>query len=375
MPHSSGANTMINNRNTGPTPLPRAVLAAMAQQPLSHRSSAFREAFCDVTARLARLVNAPQPALLLSCSGTGGLEASIASIVSDDSRVLVLSAGSYGDLLARIAGRFTPFVDTMRAVPGETFDPAALRVQLAQASYDAVLVTHSESSTGVYHPVSSLIALINAHSDALVLVDVVSSLGATPIDMAAWGADIMVGASQKGLMAPAGMAVVYLSERAQRTIETGPTAARDYMHLRPWLEASRQHGVPYTPAVNVFQGLAAAVSLIFTEGLPARYQRHQDASARCRAFCADRDDMRCLAGADYASASITALYFSDACSASAIKHRLECEHQVVVSTGLGPLAERVIRVGHMGHFTLDEVDDALRAIAQVTEREGDGYGN
>ncbi|WP_284602285.1 pyridoxal-phosphate-dependent aminotransferase family protein [Dickeya dadantii] len=366
---------MINNRNTGPTPLPPAVLTAMAQQPLSHRSNAFREAFSDVTARLAKLVNASEPALLLSCSGTGGLEASIASIVSTESRILVLSAGSYGDLLARIAGRFTPFVDTMRFVPGETFDLDVLRVRLMQASYDAVLLTHSESSTGIYHPIPLVIALIKAHSDALVLVDVVSSLGATPIDMAEWGADVMVGATQKGLMAPAGMAVVYLSERSRLTIEQSPIVGHDYMHLRPWLEASRQHGVPYTPAANVFQGLAAAVSLIFAEGLPARYRRHQDASTRCRAFFADRDGVRCFAVPEYAGASMTALYLSDAFSASAIKNRLECEHCVVVSTGLGPLAERVIRIGHMGYFTLDEVDDALQAIAQVIEKEGGGYGD
>ncbi|CAI1163877.1 pyridoxal-phosphate-dependent aminotransferase family protein [Serratia entomophila] len=365
---------MINNRNTGPTPLPPAVLDAMAQQPLSHRSNVFREAFAAVTAQLARLVNAPDPGLLLSCSGTGGLEASIASTVSAESRVLVLSAGSYGDLLVRIASRFTPTLDIMHFNPGGTFDLAALQKQLMQASYDVVLLTHSESSTGVYHPIALVTATIRAHSDALVLVDVVSSLGAAPIDMVEWGADVLVGATQKALMAPAGMAVVYLSARAQRCVEQHPVC-RDYMHLRPWLEASRQHGVPYTPAVNVFQGLAAAVGLIFAEGLPARYQRHQDASARCRAFFADHDRVCCVAAPQHASHSITALHLSDVLSASSIKNRLEYEHHIVVSTGLGPLAERVIRIGHMGHFTLEEIDEALQAIAQVIEKESCGYGD
>jgi aspartate aminotransferase-like enzyme len=365
---------MINNRNTGPTPLPPEVLTAMAQQPLSHRSAAFAEAFTQVTTQLAALVNAPIPALLLSCSGTGGLEASIASIVTVNRRVLVLSAGSYGDLLARIAGHLTPDLDILRFTSGSVFDVAALKAQLAQADYDAVLLTHSESSTGIYHPISQTIATIRAHSEALVLVDVVSSLGATPIDMALWGADVMVGATQKSLMAPAGMAIVYLSERAKRFIEQQP-ASHCYMHLHPWLEASQQRCVPYTPAVNVFQGLQAALRLIFAEGLTIRYQRHQAAAAHCRAFFADYDRIRCLAPPEHASHSITALHLSDTLSAPLIKARLEYEHNTVVSTGLGPLAERLIRIGHMGHFTLAEVDAALNAIAQVVQEDGDKHGD
>ncbi|WP_118988030.1 pyridoxal-phosphate-dependent aminotransferase family protein [Photorhabdus sp. CRCIA-P01] len=366
---------MINNRNTGPTPLPPEVLTAMAQQPLSHRSVAFREAFSEVTAQLATLVNSPTPALLLTCSGTGGLEASIASIVTANNRVLVLSAGSYGDLLVRIAGYFTPYLEVIRFTPGSVLEVAVLETQLSQANYDVVLLTHSESSTGVYHPVSQVIATIRAHSDALVLVDVVSSLGATPIDMTQWGADVMIGATQKSLMAPAGMAVVYLSERALRHIERHPANYNYYMHLRPWLDAGQQHSVPYTPAVNVFQGLQAALRLIFIEGLTARYQRHQAAAARCRAFFAGHDRVRCFAPPEYTSHSITALHLSGRFSASAIKTRLEYEHHIVVSTGLGSLAECLIRVGHMGHFTLAEVDEALSAIAQVVQDEGSEHGD
>ena len=364
---------MINNRNTGPTTLPSIVLTAMAQQPLSHRSKEFREAFTDVTAQLAKLVNSHEPALLLSCSGTGGLEASIASIVCNQSRVLVLTAGNYGDLLARIAGRFTENLKIVRFNPGEGFDPAELQTHLMQASYDVALLTHSESSTGVYHPIAAVIKAIHAYSDALVLVDTISSLGATHIDMSTWGADVLVGATQKGLMAPAGMAVIYLSIRAQRYIEQRPFG-RDYMHLRPWLEASRQHSVPYTPAVNVFQGLQAAMALIFDEGLLERYRRHQEASSRCRSFFANSNLVRCFAQPQYASHSITALYLSPELSASKIKKRLEDEKKMMVSTGLSPLTERIIRIGHMGHFTLTEIDNALEAIVQVLEKEKRAYG-
>lgn len=366
---------MINNRNTGPTPLPPSVLIAMAQQPLSHRSKAFREAFIEVTTQLATLVNAPEPALLLSCSGTGGLEASIASIVNIESRILVLTAGDYGDLLARIARRFTAHINIVRFAPGESFDPAVLQTHLMQASYDVVLLTHSESSTGIYHPVAAVIAVIRGLSDALVLVDIISSLGATAIDMAAWDADVLVGATQKGLMAPAGMAVVYLSIRAQHYIEQCPDGHNYYMHLRPWLAASWQHSVPYTPAVNVFQGLQAAMALIFAEGLPARYQRHQEASSRCWRFFANSDHVRCFASPQYASHSITALYLSEDLSASVIKKRLEYEHHIIISTGLGPLTERIIRIGHMGHFTLTEIDDALQTITKVIAQEKSAYGD
>lgn len=365
---------MINNRNTGPTPLPPSVLTAMSQQPLSHRSSAFREAFTDVTNKLAKLVNASEPPLLLSCSGTGGLEASIASIVSDKSKVLVLTAGSYGDLLARIAGRFTTHLNIVNFTLGESFNLSILQTQLIQTEYDAVLLTHSESSTGIYHPVAEVINFIRQYSDALILVDTISSLGATPIDMAAWEADVIVGATQKALMAPAGLAVIYLSARAQSYVERCPKY-HDYMHLFPWLKASRQNCVPYTPAVNVFQGLHEAIALIFAEGLSVRYQRHQEASHRCRAFFSDNENTRCFAPTQYASHSITALYLSNSLSASVIKKRLEDEHRIIVSTGLGHLTERVIRIGHMGYFTLAEIDEALKATAQLIEQEASFYEN
>lgn len=355
---------MINNRNTGPTPLPPSVLAAMAQQPLSHRSSAFRDAFSEVTAQLATLVNAPSPALLLTCSGTGGLEVSVASIVTHNSQVLVLSAGAYGDLLTRIASHVTTHLDVMSFTPGAAMLATEVHLKLTQKKYDVVLLTHSESSTGVYHPVAEITAIIRAHSDALILVDVVSSLGATKIDMAHWGADLLIGATQKSLMAPAGMAVVYLSERAQRHIEQHP-ANYTYMHLRHWLEYGRQNSVPYTPAVNVFQGLQASMKLIFAEGLDKCYQRHQEAAARCRSFFADHQAVRCFTQVEHASHSVTALLLADRFSASGVKESLESEHKVIVSTGLCEFSEQLIRVGHMGYFTLEEVDHAMLAISHV----------
>ena len=364
----------MNNRNTGPTPLPPQVLTAMAQQPLSHRGAHFRAALTSVAGRLATLVNAPAPALLLSCSGTGGLEAAIASLVSPTSRVLVLSAGAYGDLLARLAGFYSAQLDVLTAAPGSALSAQAVAEQLAHSRYDLILLTHSESSTGIYHPVAAIMQVIRQHSAALVAVDVVSSVGACAIDMQAWGADVLIGATQKGLMAPAGMAIVWLSARAEQHIARQP-ASSAYLHLRPWLEASRQQSVPYTPAINVFQGFEAALTLIFAEGLTARYQRHQAAAARCHAFFADDARIRCFAPAEVAGQSISALLLAEGISATAVKARLEQRYHTIVSTGLGPLTDRLIRVGHMGHFTLDEVESALQAIALAVQEEEAGDGN
>lgn len=364
----------MNNRNTGPTPLPPQVLTAMAQQPLSHRSASFRDAFTRVAARLATLVNSPAPALLLSCSGTGGLEAAIASLVSPTSRVLVLSAGAYGELLARIAAHYTLQLDILSASPGSALSAEAVAARLEHVRYDVILLTHSESSTGIYHPVEAIIQAIRRHSEALVAVDVVSSVGACAIDMRAWEADVLIGATQKGLMAPAGMAIIWLSARAEQHIAQQP-ASSAYLHLRPWLEASRQQSVPYTPAMNVFQGFEAALTMIFAEGLTVRYQRHQAAAARCRAFFSDDTRVRCFAPADAAGHSITALLLAERVSATAVKNRLEQRYRTLVSTGLGPLTERLIRVGHMGHFTPDEVESALRAIALAVKEEEAVDGN
>lgn len=365
---------MTNNRNTGPTTLPNEVLEAMAHQPISHRSSDFSESFFNVTINLSNLVNAPLPALLLTCSGTGGLEASISTLVNENSRVLVISAGTYGDLLARIASCFTTYLDVIRFDSGSSFDLIYLDEQLLLKNYDVVLLTHSESSTGVYHPISNTIQTIRVRSEALILVDVISSIGATPIDMSKWGADVLVGATQKALMAPAGMAIVFLSHKAKSYIETQPAKFK-YMHLRPWLEASKSKTVPYTPSIHVFQGLRTALKLIFNEGLDVRYRRHREAASRCRAFFSENEHIAYFAPIEYESHSITALCLSNSLSASKIKNRLQLEHEVIVSNGLGTLSERLIRIGHMGHFTLYDVDNALNAIEQVVQSEVDRNGS
>lgn len=357
---------MFNNRNTGPTALPPAVIAAMAQQPMSHRSPAFRELFIDVTTRLARLVNAASPALLLSCSGSGGLEAGIASLVTEKSRVLVLTAGHYGDLLAKITRCYTADVTVLSFAPGGTFDQVIIAQQLQRADYDVVLLTHSESATAVYHPIRQVIETVRNFSDALILLDVVSSLGATAIDMPLWGADVMVGATQKGLMTPPGLAVLFLSERGQHHIEHHPGPSR-YLTLHPWLEAARQHAVPFTPAVNVFQGLQEALRMIEDEGTDRRYQRHRQAAERCRNFFPVDAETACFAPVAVASHSMTAFQLPAGVSAIAVKERLETAHNTAVSTGLGALSDRLIRIGHMGWFTLSEVDAALVALAQVID--------
>lgn len=352
----------MNNRNTGPTPLPPEVLASMASQPLSHRSTKFSEDFAEVTQQLAVLVNADSPALLLSCSGTGGLEASISSIVKINSRVLVLTAGSYGDLLIKIASNFSSNLDVIKFLPGSAYDFAELQIKLSQNKYDAILLTHSESSTGIYNPIAETISIIRNNSDALVLVDIISSLGITPINMNSWGADILVGATQKGLMAPAGMAIVYLSNRARQYIESQESTL-NYMHLRPWVLSSRLNGVPYTPAMNVFQGLCTSVKMIFSEGLDARYRRHLLAAKRCREFFSNHEIVSCFAPSEYLSHSITSLLLPKELSAIKIKLILENEYKTIVSTGVGEHEDRLLRIGHMGYFSMDDVDAVLFNIS------------
>lgn len=356
----------MNNRNTGPTTLPQEVLDSMSSQPLNHRSAAFSDAFSRVTQQLSHIVNSDSPALLLSCSGTGGLEASIGSIVKISSRVLVLTAGSYGDLLTKITCNFTQNVDVINFQPGYAYNSIDLKIKLSQHKYDAILLTHSESSTGIYHPINEIISVIKKFSDALLLVDVVSSLGSTNIDMNAWGADILVGATQKGLMAPAGMAIIYLSNRAESYIlEQNPTL--NYMNLQPWICASKSNCVPYTPAMNVFQGLCTSVDMIFSEGLESRYQRHELAARYCRGFF-NNNKVKYFAPFEYLSHSITSLLLPENVSAKKIKSILEYEYKTIISTGVGEYEDRLLRVGHMGYFSLNEVDAALSHISGILDR-------
>lgn len=264
----------------GPVEVPPAVLEALARPVLHHRSPAFVELFLEVRRRLAEVAMVPDgEVLVVTGSGTAGFEAALLATVPAGGRVLSLHAGKFGERWAAMARRFGLTVVELQAPWGSALDPDRVRAALRESGpVDAVTTTHSETSTGVLHDVEAIAAAVReAAPDALLLVDAVTSLAAAELRPRAWGLDVVVSGSQKGLMVPPGLAFAHLSERAwQRSDELAARGAlmpSYYLDLRKERARQREGQTAATPAVSLVAGLDVALRLLLEEGIEAVWRR------------------------------------------------------------------------------------------------------
>lgn len=353
----------INDRGTGPTPLPPTVRRAVSRQIFSHRSEEFSLLLRSVTGKLTQLLESNARCLVFTSSGTGGLEATVSNLLGPGDQVLALSCGYYGDLFAQLASERTGRpVDCLRAVDGSAVDPALVRERLRETRYRAVLITHAESSTGVLQPLRALSQVVRENSDALVLVDAIGSAGATPVLADEWGLDAVVIAPQKALMGPPGLCLVAVSERAMRAAsEVRP--APFYFSFQRAAQALVAGQTPWTPGVSALAGLDAALNLVQKEGLQTVFERHAAMAAICRREVRDAG-IGLLAAEDVRSPSITAICVPQHWRAPELQRVLLQEHGIRLSTGIGPLQSRIIRLGHMGWATIEAVGDATRTLCR-----------
>jgi aspartate aminotransferase-like enzyme len=354
-----------NLRISGPTPLPEPVLAALGEQVVSHRGGEFRR-------RLRRVVEGLKPVfgtaggtiLPFTASGTGGLEAAVVNTVEPGDRVLAVRCGHFGERFAEIAEHYGAEVVPLDVPWGRAADPADLRRALrAAGAVRAVLLTHSETSTGVLNPLAELAAVVREESDALLLVDGVSSVGASPVSMDASGLDVVVTASQKALMAPPGLALLAVAPRALRAAAGGARKPY-YFDFGRMAEAVAEGTTTYTPAMPVVYGLDAALGLIAAEGLDRVFVRHRELAAACRRGLAELG-LEGFADPAHASPSVTSMLLPDDLSATEVRARLETDHGVFVAQGRAHLKERMLRVGHMGAVRRDEIDHLVAAFRAV----------
>jgi aspartate aminotransferase-like enzyme len=353
-----------NIRITGPTPLPPPVIAACGLQMVSHRSQSFRERIHSVLARLQRLFETTVLPMLFTTSGTGGMEAAVVNTIEPGERILAIRAGFFGDRFAEIARSFGGEVTDWLIPWGQAIDPDELRKKLrAHTRFAAVLLTHNESSTGVLNPLEDLANVIRSESDALILVDGVSSVGATPVRLDEWGLDVIVTASQKALMSPPGLAIIAASARSLKRAARCRTR-RYFLDFERMQTALQEGTTTYTPAIPAIYGLDAALALIEEEGLPSVFERHLRLSILCREGLREAG-LECFVESHFASPSITAVLLPLGRSASEVRRQLEVEHDVLLSQGRAEWKERMLRVGHMGFVNDQEIKHLVAAVKQV----------
>jgi len=354
----------------GPTPIPPEVLLAQGSPLVYHRGPGFGKLMRDVTARLKQLYRtSTADVLLMTSSGTGGLESAIQNCFSPGDEVFVPLAGFFADRWKRLAEAYGLTVRTIEYEWGARIRPDDVTVALAERPVKAVLLTHSETSTGVIQPIEELARAAN-DAGALVVVDVVSSLGAVPFEFDAWGVDVAVGGSQKALSASPGIAFVALSERAW----TAGEEARNPRFYFDWRTYSRFAELPdpenpWTPAISVMQGLHAALELYFQDGVDAALARHRALSR------AVKEGVQAL-GLDLFGEgpdrnwTVTAVRAPEGLDADTIVNRIRADHGVVLAPGQGPLKGRVFRIGHFGYFSELDILRGLAALEMTLERLG-----
>ncbi|MEJ3652999.1 aminotransferase class V-fold PLP-dependent enzyme [Actinomycetes bacterium KLBMP 9759] len=351
---------MRNYRVTGPVDVPPEVLAAMTAPVMSHRSAAFRTLLRSVSRRLGPLFGTERDVVVLTCSGTGGLEAAARSVLRPGDRVLSVQIGYFGERFAEIARHAGAEVDVLAAAWGDVVDPG--EVAARAGGYDAVLLTHNETSTGVLGPLRAWCEAVRSAGDALLLVDVVSSLAAAEVAFDELGVDVAVGVTQKALACPPGLALVAVSERALRHAGR-PGCGAYYLDLVAAADAARTGTTTWTPAMPQLFALDAALDAVEREGVAAVRARHERTALACREALAAHG-LQVVPRAEISSPTVTAVRIPGG-DAERLRDRLASEHDVWVSSGRGPWRRDVLRIGHMGPVAPERVRSAVESIAAL----------
>ncbi len=354
----------MNLRIPGPTPCPPEVLQAAAGQMLNHRGPEFGAILRRVTEGLNWVFGASRDVLSITTSGTGGLEAAVVNTLSPGDRVLAVSIGSFGDRFGNIAAAYGADVQWYKTEWGEAADPAEIGRRLdADPAIAAVLVTHNETSTGVTNPLQAIAAEVRKRN-RLILVDGVSSVSSIPCPVEEWGLDVVVSGSQKGWMVPPGLAFLYFSDRAWAAYEQSrmPKFYFDAKRHRDSLERNQN---PWTPAVSVYFALDKAFELMRAEGLERIYARHREVAAYTRERIKAMGLKLVPVDEQYASDTVTAVWWPEGVDGRALARRAREEYGVVLGGGQGKLEGKIFRVGHMGWVTREDVREALDVVERL----------
>jgi aspartate aminotransferase-like enzyme len=357
-----------NLRIPGPTGLPPTVREAGGRQMVNHRGDEFRALLRRVTAGMQPYFGTSSDVVLLTCAGTGALEAAVVNTLSPGDAVLAVTIGAFGDRFAKIAQAYGADVTRLDVEWGEAADPAAVRrAAAAVPALKAVLLTHNETSTGVTNDIPALAAAVREVApEALLLVDAISALGAVPFAMDEWGLDLVVTGSQKAWMAAPGMAMAALGPRAWAAAETA-RMPRFYLDLRKHRDSALNGETPWTPAVAVLYQVDEGLRLMQAEG-DGVFARHASCAAATRAGLRALG-FELLAADEVASRTVTAALVPDGLDWKAFNGALK-RRGLVLAGGQGKLTGKIFRVGHLGSVTTDEILAAIATIEAVAVESG-----
>ncbi len=339
----------------GPTNIPEAIRKACDMPTLDHRSPAFARLFKPAVAGVRRVLRMEAgEVIILPSTGTGGWEAAITNTLSPGDTVLAARFGMFSHRWIDLCQRHGLNVQIIEAPWGQGAPLAAIEAALRADTgrrIKAVLATHNETATGVKSDIAGIRRAMDAAGHpALFMVDGVSSIGSMPFEFTRWGVDIAVAGSQKGFMLPAGLAILGVSPKALAAIP-GATLPRTFFDFRDMLRAYAAGGYPYTPAVGLIAGLAASIEMLEDEGLEAVYARHHRLAEGVRRAVFAWGMTPYAASPDLYSDTVTAVRVPEGCNGTDLVKLAASKYGVAFGVGLGEVAGKVFRIGHLGMLT------------------------
>lgn len=346
----------------GPTPVPEETLLDLARPVFFHRSPQFRQILAEVGQHLQTIFCTSHPVLTLTCSGSGGMEAAIASTVPPGSKLICLITGRWGERWRNIGKALGCEVISVTVPYGEAIRPAQLAEALEQHP-DAVAVcaTLCETATGVRNDIASLGRLI-APTPAVFIVDTISSMGAIECRTDAWNIDVNVAGSQKALMAPPGLAFVSVSPKAWKTIDANTQARVFYLDLKKYRSSLREGDTPFTPANTMIRALGTSLRRIVSEGMEAVWARH---SRMARAARAGVQAIGLELFASIPADGLTVFKVPPTIDGSILLSRLEKQYGLKLAGGQDTLKGKIVRLSHMGYVDYFDVLSALSGLELV----------
>ena len=352
-------------RIPGPTPLPERVVRAMNRPLIDHRGPEFAAILSEITAGAKRVFRTNSDLLLLTSSGTGGLESAVANLVSPGDEVVVALCGNFGERFAALASAYGCDVVRLEFEWGQPVDPDDLAHVLSNhPKAKVLLLTHNETSTGLTNPLREL-ARVGRDAGRVVVVDGVSSISSIDIETDAWGIDVAVSGSQKGWMAPPGIALVSVSGRAweQQAKARAPRFYFDWKEAKTWADKGM---TPFTPAIPVAFALQEGLHMLEEEGLGNVYERHARLARATQAGLVALG-FQLYAAEGFRSNTVTSALPPPGLDVNALRKLLNEKYAVVIAGGQGKMTGKMVRVGHLGAIAEGDVVQVLWAIEQALE--------
>jgi len=354
----------------GPTPVPEKVLQALGQHPIGHRSKEFQDLMEITTTNLKWLHQTQNDVLTITGSGTAAMEAGIINTLSKGDKVICGENGKFGERWVKVAKEFGLQVITIDAEWGTALDPQEFKKILEQdkqKEIKAVILTHSETSTGVINDLETISSYIREHEQALSIVDCVTSIGACNVPVDQWGLDIVASGSQKGYMIPPGLSFISMSKKAWEASDKS-NLPKFYLNLKSYKKSLATNSNPYTPAVNLVFALDASLKMMKEEGLEgifARHNRHKLAiSSAVKAL-----NLKLFSDENHLSPSITAVE-TEQIDAEQFRKKIKGKFDILLAGGQDHLKGKIFRVGHLGYINDRDVITVISAISNTLLEEG-----